>query len=84
MPDKPAQTLPTPARINHGSAQSVIKQWGRPILPLIAACAGAVAIGTVHSFNAGLLICLGFVGGFMAGLIGIGGGIIMIPLLFIN
>lgn len=81
MLDKPAQALPTPARTNHGSFQSAIKRWGRPVLPLIAACAVVIAIGTVHSFNAGLLICLGFVGAFMAGLIGIGGGIIMIPLL---
>lgn len=81
MPDKTPQTLSTPARTNHGLVQSTIRQLARPVLPLIVACAGAVAIGTIHSFNAGLLICLGFVGAFMAGLIGIGGGIIMIPLL---
>lgn len=81
MPDKTPQTLSTPARTNHGLVQSTIRQLTRPVLPLIVACAGAVAIGTIHSFNAGLLICLGFVGAFMAGLIGIGGGIIMIPLL---
>jgi len=81
MLDKTPPTLPVPAHTNHGLVQSAIKQSARPVLLLIAGCVGAVAIGTVHSFNAGLLIFLGFVGAFMAGLIGIGGGIIMIPLL---
>ncbi len=64
-----------------GLVRSALAYVGGPVPPLIAAWIAAIVVGISHSSNVGLLIGLGFAGAFVAGLVGVGGAIVMIPLL---
>ncbi len=54
---------------------------GQPWLPVAAAWLVAVLLAASLSPIVGLLVVLGFGGAFVAGLVGVGGAIVMIPLL---
>lgn len=64
-------------RATVGVRQVVLHPW----LPLVLGWAGLVGIVWQENGGLALLTILGFVGGLIAGLIGVGGAIVMIPLL---
>ncbi len=64
-----------------GRLRAALELAGGPVPPVVAGWIAAIALVSIRSPNVGLSIGLGFAGAFVAGLVGIGGAIIMIPLL---
>lgn len=67
--------LPVSRRLHGGDL------LGQPWLPVVVAWLVAALLAASLSPIAGLLVALGFGGAFVAGLVGVGGAIVMIPLL---
>jgi uncharacterized membrane protein YfcA len=64
-----------------GTATGVMRTLGHPWLPLVATWLLLVFFAARSDSLVGLLIGLAFAGAFLSGLVGVGGAIVMIPLL---
>ena len=80
QPPTAEEPTATPAPVPTGEPERVALLGG-PVPALVAGWLAAAVLASLHSPLSAVLVALGAVGAFLAGLVGVGGAIVMIPLL---